>query len=190
MFAVNVSALEFCHRDFFDHAFAVMEATGVEPSCLQLELTEGVPMRDVATSACQWDHGQRGDRHGQEPASACQHGSTRWPRVARVPLFHTEGSVGGRSWRRANGGTLGLLVPVFDIDRVGALHDPNCPYRIQFGRSSEGDDVASGQEGRFVHSLRFIVPPSEQPREYLTERVPMASVGCAASLANLGRADE
>jgi len=50
--AVNVSALEFRHRDFFDQALAVMEATGVDPSCLQLELTEGVLMRDVATTAC------------------------------------------------------------------------------------------------------------------------------------------
>jgi len=50
--AVNVSALEFRHRDFFDHALAVIEASGVDPSCLQLELTEGVLMRDVATSAC------------------------------------------------------------------------------------------------------------------------------------------
>jgi diguanylate cyclase (GGDEF)-like protein/PAS domain S-box-containing protein len=49
--AVNVSALEFRHRDFFDHAIAVLEATGVDPSCLQLELTESVLMRDVASSA-------------------------------------------------------------------------------------------------------------------------------------------
>jgi diguanylate cyclase (GGDEF)-like protein/PAS domain S-box-containing protein len=49
--AVNVSALEFRHRDFFDHALSVIEASGVDPSCLQLELTEGVLMRDVATSA-------------------------------------------------------------------------------------------------------------------------------------------
>jgi diguanylate cyclase (GGDEF)-like protein/PAS domain S-box-containing protein len=49
--AVNVSALEFRHRDFFDHALSVFDATGVDPACLQLELTESVLMRDVATSA-------------------------------------------------------------------------------------------------------------------------------------------
>jgi diguanylate cyclase (GGDEF)-like protein/PAS domain S-box-containing protein len=50
--AVNVSALEFRHRDFFGHALATLETTGVDPTCLQLELTESVLMRDVATSAC------------------------------------------------------------------------------------------------------------------------------------------
>ena len=49
--AINVSALEFRHRDFFDYALTVLDATGVDPSCLQLELTESVLMRDVATSA-------------------------------------------------------------------------------------------------------------------------------------------
>jgi EAL domain-containing protein (putative c-di-GMP-specific phosphodiesterase class I) len=49
--AVNVSALEFRHREFFDHALAIFGATGVDPSCLQLELTESVLMRDVASSA-------------------------------------------------------------------------------------------------------------------------------------------
>jgi diguanylate cyclase (GGDEF)-like protein/PAS domain S-box-containing protein len=49
--AVNVSALEFRHRDFFEHALIVLEATGVDPNCLQLELTESVLMRDVASSA-------------------------------------------------------------------------------------------------------------------------------------------
>jgi diguanylate cyclase (GGDEF)-like protein/PAS domain S-box-containing protein len=49
--AVNVSALEFRHRDFSDHLFRIFEETGVDPSCLQLELTESVLMRDVATSA-------------------------------------------------------------------------------------------------------------------------------------------
>lgn len=49
--AVNVSAMEFRHRDFFDHALAIFEATGADPSCLQLELTESVLMRDVGASA-------------------------------------------------------------------------------------------------------------------------------------------
>jgi diguanylate cyclase (GGDEF)-like protein/PAS domain S-box-containing protein len=49
--AVNVSALEFRHREFFDHALGVFTATGVDPRCLQLELTESVLMRDVAATA-------------------------------------------------------------------------------------------------------------------------------------------
>ncbi len=49
--AVNVSALEFRHRDFFEHAVAVFASSGVDPACLQLEVTESVLMRDVAASA-------------------------------------------------------------------------------------------------------------------------------------------
>ncbi|WP_036244223.1 bifunctional diguanylate cyclase/phosphodiesterase [Massilia sp. BSC265] len=49
--AVNVSAFEFRHRDFFDHALTVLASSGVDPACLQLELTESVLMRDVAASA-------------------------------------------------------------------------------------------------------------------------------------------
>jgi diguanylate cyclase (GGDEF)-like protein/PAS domain S-box-containing protein len=49
--AVNVSAVEFRHRAFFDHALGIFEATGVDPACLQLELTESVLMRDVLASA-------------------------------------------------------------------------------------------------------------------------------------------
>ena len=49
--AVNVSALEFRHREFFDHALGVFKATGVDPTCLQLELTETVLMWDVAATA-------------------------------------------------------------------------------------------------------------------------------------------
>jgi EAL domain-containing protein (putative c-di-GMP-specific phosphodiesterase class I) len=49
--AVNISALEFRHRDFFDYLLTIFEETGVDPSCLQFELTESVLMRDVAASA-------------------------------------------------------------------------------------------------------------------------------------------
>jgi EAL domain-containing protein (putative c-di-GMP-specific phosphodiesterase class I) len=49
--AVNVSAMEFRHREFFDHLRRVFDATGVDPACLQLELTESVLMCDVAASA-------------------------------------------------------------------------------------------------------------------------------------------
>jgi EAL domain-containing protein (putative c-di-GMP-specific phosphodiesterase class I) len=46
-----VSAVEFRQRDFVEHALAVIEETGADPGCLQLELTETVLMRDVTTSA-------------------------------------------------------------------------------------------------------------------------------------------
>jgi diguanylate cyclase (GGDEF)-like protein/PAS domain S-box-containing protein len=49
--AVNISALEFRHRDFFDQLLTIFQETGVDPSCLQFELTESVLMRDVAASA-------------------------------------------------------------------------------------------------------------------------------------------
>jgi len=49
--AVNISALEFRHRDFFGHALAIFDATGVDKAHVQLELTESVLMRDVAASA-------------------------------------------------------------------------------------------------------------------------------------------
>ena len=47
----HVSAMEFRHRDYFDHALAIFKATGADPVWLQLELTESVLMRDVAASA-------------------------------------------------------------------------------------------------------------------------------------------
>jgi diguanylate cyclase (GGDEF)-like protein/PAS domain S-box-containing protein len=49
--AVNVSALEFRHRDFVAHALAIVKASGVDPHCLQFELTETVLMRDVVATA-------------------------------------------------------------------------------------------------------------------------------------------
>ena len=49
--AVNVSAVEFRQRDFFDQALAIFKETGADPGDVQLELTETVLMRDVDTSA-------------------------------------------------------------------------------------------------------------------------------------------
>jgi len=49
--AVNISTLEFRHRDFFAHALAIFDATGVDRARIQLELTESVLMHDVAASA-------------------------------------------------------------------------------------------------------------------------------------------
>jgi diguanylate cyclase (GGDEF)-like protein len=44
--AVNISALEFRDKDFLNHIHAVLDETGLEPGYLELELTEGVLMRD------------------------------------------------------------------------------------------------------------------------------------------------
>jgi diguanylate cyclase (GGDEF)-like protein/PAS domain S-box-containing protein len=49
--AVNVSAVEFRQPEFFDQALAIFEETGLDPACVQLELTETVLMRDVDRSA-------------------------------------------------------------------------------------------------------------------------------------------
>jgi len=49
--AVNISALEFRHRDFFTHAISIFDVTGVDRTHVQLELTESVLMHDVAASA-------------------------------------------------------------------------------------------------------------------------------------------
>ena len=49
--AVNISSLEFRHRDFFAHTLAIFDATGVDRTHIQLELTESVLMHDVAASA-------------------------------------------------------------------------------------------------------------------------------------------
>jgi diguanylate cyclase (GGDEF)-like protein/PAS domain S-box-containing protein len=45
--AVNVSALEFLSKDFLSGVRAVLIATGIEPSMLELELTESVLMLDT-----------------------------------------------------------------------------------------------------------------------------------------------
>lgn len=45
--AVNTSALEFRAQDFIENIRATLDATGLEPGCLELELTESVLMRDV-----------------------------------------------------------------------------------------------------------------------------------------------
>jgi diguanylate cyclase (GGDEF)-like protein len=49
--AVNISALEFRHQDFFEQALAIFDASGVDRTGVQLELTESVLMHDVAASA-------------------------------------------------------------------------------------------------------------------------------------------
>jgi len=49
--AVNISALEFRQRDFFDSVSATLHDTGMPPDMLQLEITESVLMRDIACSS-------------------------------------------------------------------------------------------------------------------------------------------
>ena len=48
--AVNVSAQQFRRRDFADSVRAVLEETGLEPACLELEISESSLMRDVESS--------------------------------------------------------------------------------------------------------------------------------------------
>jgi diguanylate cyclase (GGDEF)-like protein/PAS domain S-box-containing protein len=48
--AVNISALEFRRKDFFDSVRTILNDTGLSPHCLQLEITESVLMRDVDAS--------------------------------------------------------------------------------------------------------------------------------------------
>jgi EAL domain-containing protein (putative c-di-GMP-specific phosphodiesterase class I) len=48
--AVNTSALEFRAKDFLEHLRTILAETGLNPACLELELTESVLMRDVGSS--------------------------------------------------------------------------------------------------------------------------------------------
>ena len=48
--AVNISALEFRREDFVEAVRAVLSETGLEPRCLQLEITESVLMHNAESS--------------------------------------------------------------------------------------------------------------------------------------------
>ena len=48
--AVNLSAVEFRHRNFLNDLRIILRETGLNPSCLQLEITESVLMQDVKSS--------------------------------------------------------------------------------------------------------------------------------------------
>ena len=48
--AVNISAMEFRNRNFLDGIFAALEETGLDPSCLELELTESVLMKHAEST--------------------------------------------------------------------------------------------------------------------------------------------
>jgi diguanylate cyclase (GGDEF)-like protein len=48
--AVNISALEFRDDGFADALRAILAESGLEPACLELEITEGVLMRDAGAS--------------------------------------------------------------------------------------------------------------------------------------------
>jgi diguanylate cyclase (GGDEF)-like protein/PAS domain S-box-containing protein len=49
--AVNVSALEFRDQNFLSGLFGILEQTGLDPRCLELELTESVLMKHVESTA-------------------------------------------------------------------------------------------------------------------------------------------
>ena len=48
--AVNISAIQFRHRDFLAQLATVLADTGLAPQCLELELTESVLMHDANTT--------------------------------------------------------------------------------------------------------------------------------------------
>ncbi|MHB8747405.1 MAG: putative bifunctional diguanylate cyclase/phosphodiesterase, partial [Gammaproteobacteria bacterium] len=48
--AVNISAVEFRHKDFVAGVRTILNETGLAPGCLELEITESVLMRDAASS--------------------------------------------------------------------------------------------------------------------------------------------
>ncbi|QSA98242.1 bifunctional diguanylate cyclase/phosphodiesterase [Methylococcus sp. EFPC2] len=45
--AINISALQFRQKQFFDHVKAVIEETGIDPQYIELELTESMVMKDA-----------------------------------------------------------------------------------------------------------------------------------------------
>jgi len=47
---VNISALEFQSKDFFERVRAVLGETHLDPRCLELELTESVLMQDAEST--------------------------------------------------------------------------------------------------------------------------------------------
>jgi EAL domain-containing protein (putative c-di-GMP-specific phosphodiesterase class I) len=49
--AVNISAVEFRHKDFVDGVAQILKETGLPPRYLELELTESVLMHDAKSSA-------------------------------------------------------------------------------------------------------------------------------------------
>lgn len=49
--SVNISALEFSQHGFFEGVRTILKDTCLSPSCLELEITESVLMRDVKTTA-------------------------------------------------------------------------------------------------------------------------------------------
>ena len=48
--AVNISAQEFHSKDFVEGVLGILAETGLEPGCLQLEITESALMRDAESS--------------------------------------------------------------------------------------------------------------------------------------------
>ena len=48
--SVNISAPEFCAKNFIEDIHAILAETGLDPRCLHLEITESVLMRDAEAS--------------------------------------------------------------------------------------------------------------------------------------------
>ena len=49
--AVNISAIEFRDENFLEGVFSILEDTGLDPQCLELELTESVLMKRAESAA-------------------------------------------------------------------------------------------------------------------------------------------
>ncbi len=50
MLSVNLSGKQFAHEDIYEHVRAVLDATGFDPRCLKLEITESAVMEDAAAA--------------------------------------------------------------------------------------------------------------------------------------------
>ncbi len=48
--SVNLSGKQFAHEDIYEHVRAVLDATGFDPRCLKLEITESAVMEDAAAA--------------------------------------------------------------------------------------------------------------------------------------------
>ena len=50
LISVNISTPEFCAKNFVEGVGAILSETGLDPYCLQLEMTESVLMHDAESS--------------------------------------------------------------------------------------------------------------------------------------------
>lgn len=73
--AVNISAVEFRHKGFVEDVLASLKRTSLDPSALELELTESVPMRDAESSADMLHELKAKGYHFSRPVTAMEFAS-------------------------------------------------------------------------------------------------------------------